>query len=230
MTGPGASPGGGRLWTVLSVVAAVGMVAYPMAIYLGMTRWSLRGVAIVLLALIAPVAIRRAWRGGRPKLGDVGTLALLPVLTATLIAIAAALDRAGAVMLVPIAIHTVLLSVFGPTLWTERPMIERFARLQHADLSPAEVAWCRGWTRVWCGFFALNIALNAALVAADAMWAWTVYNGLVAYVLMGLLFAVELVARKRRFGRLGDGPIDRLLARFVVRPTPGAPERPLSEP
>lgn len=238
MTGPGAGPKRGRLWPLLSGVAAVCMVAYPMAVYLGLTRWSLRGVALVLLALLAPVALRRLWRGGRPKWGDVGTLALLPVLTAALIGLSAALDRVGAVMLVPVAIHAVLLSVFAPSLWSERPMIERFARLQHADLSPAEVAWCRRWTRIWCGFFAFNIALNAALGALGALGAWTLYNGLLAYILMGVLFSVEWVLRKRRFGRPGDGLADRLFARFLSARPPldgarsggGAGDRPASEP
>ncbi len=238
MTAPGASSGGGRLWTVLSIVAAGSMVAYPMAVYLGLTRWNLRGASLVLLALLAPVVVRRLWRGGRPKLGDVSTLALIPVLTAALIGLAAALNRAGAVLIVPIAIHGLLLATFAPTLWTARPMIERFARLQHDDLSPAEVAWCRLWTRVWCGFFVVNIALDAALVALDAIWWWTVYNGLVAYILMGLLFAVEWIERKRRFRRPGDGLPDRLLARVLTprpsdepRPPPGAVDRrPISEP
>jgi hypothetical protein len=35
---------------------------------------------------------------------------------------------------------------------------------------------------------------------------------------VGLLFAVEYVVRKKRFGRFGPGLVDRTLARFLSRP------------
>jgi uncharacterized membrane protein len=56
-------------------------------------------------------------------------------------------------------------------------------------------------TQVWCWFFSVNgaIALATALWASPAIW--TLYNGLIAYLVMGLLFAGEYVVRwhfKRR--------------------------------
>ncbi len=62
---------------------------------------------------------------------------------------------------------------------------------------PPEWRYTRRVTQVWCGFFVLNggLALCTALWASDAGWA--LYNGLVAYVLMGLLFAGEWLVRRR---------------------------------
>ena len=56
-------------------------------------------------------------------------------------------------------------------------------------------AWCRP-TWVWSGFFAVNgaLALATALWASDAVWA--LYNGFVAYVLVGVLFAGEWLVRR----------------------------------
>jgi uncharacterized membrane protein len=56
-------------------------------------------------------------------------------------------------------------------------------------------------TQVWCVFFALNggVALVTALWTSAATW--SLYNGFVAYLLMGLLFAGEYAIRcnfKRR--------------------------------
>jgi len=54
---------------------------------------------------------------------------------------------------------------------------------------------------VWCGFFVLNgaIALGTALWASEAVW--SLYTGVISYVLMGLLFAGEYLVRLR-FKRL----------------------------
>jgi uncharacterized membrane protein len=56
-------------------------------------------------------------------------------------------------------------------------------------------------TQVWCIFF----AVNGALALVTALWAsaatWSLYNGVIAYLLMGLLFAGEYGVRchfKRR--------------------------------
>ncbi|WP_227977792.1 hypothetical protein [Arenimonas daejeonensis] len=76
-------------------------------------------------------------------------------------------------------------------------MIERLARLQHPDLPPAAIAYVAKVTRAWCLFFAVNggIALWTALAASDATWA--LYNGLVAYLLIGAMFLGERLLRPR---------------------------------
>ena len=63
-------------------------------------------------------------------------------------------------------------------------------------------------------FFLVNGGIALALARLPTMDAWTTYNGLVAYLLMGTMFGVEYSVRKYRFGRLGTHALDRLL---VVR-------------
>jgi uncharacterized membrane protein len=64
-------------------------------------------------------------------------------------------------------------------------------------MPPHGVIYTRKVTWAWCGFFALNgtAALVTALWASERIWA--LYNGLVAYVLIGLLFAGEWLVRQR---------------------------------
>jgi uncharacterized membrane protein len=83
--------------------------------------------------------------------------------------------------------------------------VERLARLQQPDLPPQGVRYTRRVTQVWCGFFIINgsIALITALWSSFA-W-WSLYNGLIAYVLMGLLFAGEYLIRRRTQKRDGQG-------------------------
>ena len=76
-------------------------------------------------------------------------------------------------------------------------MIERLARLQHPDLPPEGVIYTRRVTQVWCAFF----IINGAMALSTALWAsleiWSLYNGLIAYVLMGGLFAAEYLVRMK---------------------------------
>ncbi|MFW6051014.1 MAG: hypothetical protein ACODAU_07560 [Myxococcota bacterium] len=193
---------------VLAVASAVALVAYPVAVYVGMTHWDLRYAAAALILLVAPAAVSRLRRTGGER---VRAVALIPLLTVLLLGVGAVLNASGFALAVPAAVNGLLLGAFGTTLWNGPPMIERFARLVDPDLGPAEVRWCRRWTGVWCGFFALNGATAAALaVVAPVAW-WAVYNGLVAYVLMGVLLGAEWVLRKLRFGRLGGSLPERVL-------------------
>jgi uncharacterized membrane protein len=128
-------------------------------------------------------------------------VAFVPLVTVGLLGLSAALDDAGFVLLVPVLVNLGLLATFAPTLRWGPPMIERFARLQEPELPGAKVAWCRMWTWIWCGFFLLNAGTAAALAVFAPLEWWTLYNGLIAYGLIGLMFAVELVLRHLKFGR-----------------------------
>jgi uncharacterized membrane protein len=75
-------------------------------------------------------------------------------------------------------------------------MIERFARLREPELPEAGVVYTRRVTQIWCGFFVFNggIALYVALFSPREVWA--LYNGLIAYLMMGVLLLGELAFRK----------------------------------
>lgn len=184
-----------RLSTAARALAAIALIAYPWLVWRGLRAGSLRAVALGVALVIAPAVILRL----RAR-GDAG-LALLPLLTATLLLIAAVLESRGLVLLVPIAINAVLGVAFGATLLRAgaRPMIERFARLQEPELDQEKVAWCRTWTWIWCGFFAINGSVAALLAGLAPVAWWALYTGLVSYALIGALLALEWVLRVRRF-------------------------------
>jgi len=106
--------------------------------------------------------------------------------------------------LYPVLVNGALLAMFGYSLVAPPTVIERLARLPEPDLPPQAIVYTRRVTWVWCGFFAINgcVALLTALYASSALW-WF-YNGFVAYVLIGLLFAGEYCVR-RRFKRRVHG-------------------------
>jgi uncharacterized membrane protein len=176
-----------------------------------------RGATLALAALLVPATIVRLRRLDRPS---IKTVAFVPVVALAMLLVSAALNRFGTVLAIPTAVNLVLLIGFAPTLRRGPTMIERFARIQHSDLTEGEVAWCRLWTRIWCAFFVWNGTLAAALALFAPIEWWTVYNGILSYVQMGLLFATETVIRKLRFGRFNGGLADRLLQRLANRGSP----------
>jgi uncharacterized membrane protein len=138
---------------------------------------------------------------------------VVPVVAALLLVLAVVLGSSTSAMLLPTAINATLLVTFAATLPNGPPMIERFARLVVDDLSDAELRWCRAWTWIWVGFFAVNGSVALGLTLWASLPVWTAYNGVIGYMAMGMLFGIEYTVRKFRFGRLGDHVLDRALAR-----------------
>jgi uncharacterized membrane protein len=101
------------------------------------------------------------------------------------------------VKLYPALVNAVLLGTFSFSLLKPPTVIERFARLQHPNPPQRVIDYARAVTKVWCVFFILNgsAAVVTALWGSDAVWA--LYNGLIAYVLMGSLMGIEWLVRRR---------------------------------
>jgi uncharacterized membrane protein len=173
-----------RLYAVLFVLISL---AYPLLVYAALGRCSPRWLALllaVLAALRAALARQPFWwavAGGAAVLALAGLLA----------------NALAPLKLYPVLVNAVLLAVFGASLRWPPSAIERIARLRHPDLPPRGVAYTRRVTWVWCGFFMVNgvLALITALWASARIWA--LYNGLIAYGLMGLLFAGEWLVRRQ---------------------------------
>lgn len=106
-----------------------------------------------------------------------------------------------------VSVSATMLFVFGSSLIFKPNIIFRFACLGDKTLKGSSFEqqvddYCKKVTVVWCVFFVLNgsISVFTALhdFGNDSLndKIWSVYNGGISYVLMGLLFAVEFVVRK----------------------------------
>lgn len=129
---------------------------------------------------------------------------------------------ANLLLLVPTLVNGVLLFSFGRTLVYPPTVIEKFAGTMTKDLSGNEVLYCKNVTVVWCLFFTLNGSMALFLAFFFSLEVWTLYNGVVAYGLMGLLFLVEFIYRHWRFRRFVGTPLDLLLRRIFPPPASNA--------
>lgn len=184
---------------IAPMIRALFSLLYPVTVYFALRWFEPRVIAVVL-------AIFLLLRWKRPA---VQLLAGLPrvshgILTALLLLCLAVLvgNNETLLRLYPAAINLGLLAMFGMTLWQPPPMIERFARLQHADLPAEGVRYTRHVTHVWCLFFAGNGLVAAWTAIGASRETWALYNGFIAYLLMGMLFAGEWLLRRYRFPEL----------------------------
>ncbi len=167
---------------------------YPILIFAGLQFLDPRTVgAAVLVTLVV-----RYRRNTLRLVADLSSwqwlaLALPPILGLAVIAT----NSETLLRLYPASISASMLILFGVPLLRPPTMVERFARLSEPELSPTAVRYTRQVTQVWCLFFVLNgtIAIYTALAASRE--AWALYNGFIAYILMGTLFAGERAVRRR---------------------------------
>lgn len=163
-------------------------LAYPFLVYLSLNRFEPRWLALLLLA----IALARLGGGRRDALAWATAAAALG-----LALLSGWMNVWLPVKLYPVAVNALLLALFGLSLRHPPSFVERLARLQEPDLPAHAVVYTRRVTQVWCGFFVLNgsLALWTSLYASHA--AWALYNGLIAYLLMGALFVGEWLVRQR---------------------------------
>lgn len=159
---------------------------YPLAVYFGLLHLGVAPVAM----LLAILGLLRMWSTRRTAMWPLAVLALLCGVLSLLFKSEAWLK------LYPVAMNAGALGIFAVTLLNPPSFIERLARLMEPDLPESGVRWTRRVTEVWCVFFVLNgsIALYTALYCS--MQTWALYNGLIAYVLMGVLLGGEFVLRR----------------------------------
>ena len=183
-----APPGKANASRLIALGLLLAGLAYPFAVYLGLEQLSPRLFALLLGALW----LARMFSGKQTPLSR--TLTTVALLFCLLLGLA---GEPALLRWYPVLISLALLGLFAGSLCSGMPIIERLARLSEPELPPAAVRYTRQVTWIWVGYFIVNAAIASGL----ALWAplswWTLYTGLIAYLLMGLLFAGEWLVRQR---------------------------------
>lgn len=172
----------------LAIFGTLICLLYPLIVYFSLNRMP---VSILAYTLIGIAIIRFITAKNR-------TSALLQVLA--LLLFASLLWIKGEthyLRFYPVFMNLGMLILFTASLIWPPSLIEQIARITEPNLPESGIKYTRLVTQVWCVFFLLNGAI-ACWTALYADWAlWTLYNGLIAYLLMGILFIGEWLIRKR---------------------------------
>ncbi|MBD0785247.1 hypothetical protein HUO09_02780 [Vibrio sp. Y2-5] len=177
---------------LLTGLSAIVLLAYPFAIYFGIDKFGLG----ILGAVLAVFFVLRIFTASRTKLKEFKQLAIISGLIGiTLIVLGILFRSKGWLLFYPVAVNACMLMVFASSLKQPQTIIERLARLQEPDLPQSGVDYTRKVTQIWCLFFLFN-GITALYTCFLPIEIWTLYNGLISYLLIGALFAVEWVVRQ----------------------------------
>lgn len=176
-----------RIW--VDVVIGFLTLLYPFAVYFGiqyLEPWKIAATLSVLLLLrLLTTQVDKKWNR------------LLLLVGIVYCGLAAWNNNLISLRFYPVLVSLSLLIVFAGSLFFPPPIIERLARIQHPDLPEQGITYTRKVTQIWCLFF----LINGLVATATALWSsfawWSLYNGLIAYLLMALLMAIEYLIRIR---------------------------------
>lgn len=170
-------------------ILAVAMVAYPLYVWWAINHWHLVAAFLPLLVIV----IARGFTATEQS----KAAPAFYYLTAALLVLAVWLRQLeAAILYYPVWMNAGLLTLFGWSVFRPPSVVTRMVTLFEGPLDAKGVAYTTAVTKVWCVFFAAN-GLVALTIAQYGSWdAWALYNGFIAYVLMGLLMLIEWRVRK----------------------------------
>ena len=171
-------------------LAVLGLLAlcYPVLVYAGLQHLPPWLVGAGLLGL---TGLRLAMSPRHSPFVVAGWLAAVALLGLLFI------SPLDGIRLYPVLVSLTLGAVFTASLIHPPSAIERIARLSEPTLSPAGVVYTRNVTIVWIAFFLLNASISTWTAVYASLATWTLYNGLVSYIAIGILFGAELLVRRR---------------------------------
>ncbi|MGR9086634.1 MAG: hypothetical protein ACU841_06120 [Gammaproteobacteria bacterium] len=174
---------------MINGIAGVLVMTYPLAVYFGIQYLAPWKMAVFLMLLLGI----RLTLGASEHSGKF----VLPVAGLCYCLLAIWRNDVITLRFYPLLINALMLLVFAWSLASPPTVVERLARLQEPALNQAGVRYTRRVTQIWCVFFLLNGSIAFATAIWGSFESWSLYNGLIAYVLMGALMAGEYLVRMK---------------------------------
>lgn len=180
---------------LVKVLFTLVLLSYPFIVYVGIQTVPPSFIGIFLMLLLAMrFGVLRAEE--RRMHLPILALFLLYALLATL------LRSEKFLLFYPVMVNLVMFFTFVISLRQEESVLLRLVRARGVKMSVYGPGYLNRLTAIWAGFFLLNAAV-ASWTITQSLATWTLYNGLIAYLLVGLLMAVEWLFRiqyKKRKG------------------------------
>lgn len=166
------------------------LVAYPFVVFMGLNYLDPRTLSVLLLSVLSiRLFLSRTFIKRMPWLPLATLLGALALIASTV------MNSELGILLYPVVINVAMFTVFSYSLYRKPSIIESFARISEPELDERGVKYTESVTFIWCMFFVVNgsIALYTALYSTREVW--TLYNGLLSYIAMGLLMGIEYLVR-----------------------------------
>lgn len=180
---------------LVRVLVTAFFFAYPFIIYFGINYLP---PSFFGLALVALLAIRFGVLLPEERLLFLPILAVfLGYSLATVI-----FDSTTMLLLYPALVNFSLCLVFASSLRHGESLLLRVVRARGAVLSEYTPRYLYRLTALWAGFFIFNGVISI-WTSTLSMQAWTLYNGLISYLIIAILGASEWVFRRHYKKKMG---------------------------
>ena len=163
-------------------------VVYPFLIYWGIEHQQHQ----LLVFLLSAILLVKSWISDTWA-ERIGMLLVALMIVGTMISA----DVKVGLLLYPVLINLTLLFVFASSLVRGMPVIERLARIREPSLPSEAITYTRRVTQAWCLFFIINASISLLTILWANPQLWLLYNGVIAYLLMGCMFLGEWLIRQR---------------------------------
>ncbi|MBU2871616.1 hypothetical protein [Colwellia sp. E2M01] len=173
---------------IKNVALGLVFILYPFIIFFGLKWIEPSVLALILVSLTLLRIYVSKNKKAIPLVKVVGINAVL------LLSLNIFVNSTILLKLYPVIINFSFLSVFIYSIFNPPAVITLIASSQE-KLTENAVHYTRKVTLVWCVFFMVN-GLIALWTVFQSDEYWTVYNGIISYILMGLLFTCEWLVRR----------------------------------
>ncbi len=180
------------MYNLVKVIVVVLLFLYPVFIYFGINYFSPAQLGLFLIGLFAVRVVFSRKNNKTARLQIIftvligGTLAILTWVS----------NSVEYLKWYPVGLNIVFFLVFAASLISPPSIIEQIARSHRKDLPASGVIYTRNVTIIWTVFFVINALISSWTVIYGSMELWTLYNGLISYIIMGTILALEVLLRK----------------------------------
>jgi len=182
--------------TPIKMIAVGALIIYPIAIYFADDFLSPSQLIAGLMLLLAARLLVAAWLNPAKRFWIIA-LAVIMIVAAIVVPLLMPDIKLMYLRLYPMLLTLLVFAFFFGSLFTRMPLAERFARMQYHELPSQGVIYTRHLTWVWCGVLLCNALVSLYTAIATSFEVWSLYNGVIVYVLFGSVFACEYVVRLR---------------------------------
>lgn len=182
---------GQQLKAIAVTLIAILTLCYPLLVYWGLNNFDISILAIAGIFLVVTQLILRSIQ----TKNNFKIFLPLTIGLVTTYFMAYFLKNSLYMKFTPVLINLNFFILFAMSIFNPPTMIERFARIRFKDLPPEAIPYCRKVTFIWMAFFVVNGSIALWTVSQDFR-VWTLYNGIIAYILMGILFGAEFIYRE----------------------------------
>ncbi|WP_119328430.1 COG4648 family protein [Cysteiniphilum halobium] len=182
------------LHRLTTFVIAIILLLYPFLIFFGIQFLSVKGLSLIVLCLF----------GLRAVFSHTNNHAIIPKYALFLLSgVGIAISTLGMlshnivfIKLYPVAMNVIFFSIFFVSLFAQENIIYQFAKkIARQPLPYFVTAYTRKVTIAWCLFFILNALVSCYTALFSSLHIWTLYNGLISYILIGVFFVCEFIVR-----------------------------------